>query len=196
MTLTVPPAFRYPEAVLYWLAYAWAFWPEVKLVNRSRNEAGRSQDKGTLRRILRTNQIALLFATCAAFLPWLRVPHPRLAVLLGAALIVAGGALRRLCFRSLGKYFTGAVVVAEGHQVIDTGVYRFVRHPSYTAGIIFFLGIAFGMGSWASIAFMTILPMWAYVYRVRAEEHALIETIGEPYVAYMKRTRRFIPFVI
>jgi protein-S-isoprenylcysteine O-methyltransferase Ste14 len=71
-----------------------------------------------------------------------------------------------------------------------------VRHPAYTAGLVIFLGIGIALASWVSVAVLLLVPVLIYLRRVRVEERALLETIGEPYRAYMARTARFIPFVV
>src|SRR6185436_10448693 len=116
----------------------------------------------------------LAFIARFAFPTAARVP----ALWAGTALLAAGSLLRRHCWRMLGRYFTGNVQTVTGQQVIDRGAYAYVRHPSYTAGIM--------MGT--SIA--------VYTYRVRIEEAALAAALGQPYLDYMKTRKRFIPFVI
>ena len=109
--------------------------------------------------------------------------------------MLAGSLLRRHCFRMLGSSFTGAVVVSPEQTVVERGAYRYVRHPSYTAGAIIFLGVGLALANWISIAvLMTIVPI-VYGYRVVVEERALADVIGEPYRQYMCRTKRFVPLV-
>jgi protein-S-isoprenylcysteine O-methyltransferase Ste14 len=76
------------------------------------------------------------------------------------------------------------------------GAYRYVRHPSYTAGIMMFLAIGIALGSWLSTLITFLASAGVYVYRVRVEERALAAAIGQPYVDYMKRRKRFVPFIV
>ncbi len=80
--------------------------------------------------------------------------------------------------------------------VIDRGPYRWVRHPSYTAGFLIFLGIGTALGNWLSVIVLFAVTSFVYSRRVKAEEKALLDTIGEPYRLYMSRTKRFIPFLV
>jgi protein-S-isoprenylcysteine O-methyltransferase Ste14 len=114
----------------------------------------------------------------------------------GVLLIVLGSLLRRYCWRTLGEYFTGDVKARTDQPVITTGPYRWVRHPSYTAGMIMFIGIGLALGSWFSFALLTIATIATYSYRVAVEERVLLETIGEPYGSYMKQRKRFIPYIV
>ena len=57
------------------------------------------------------------------------------------------------------------------------------------------LGVGLAVTNWASLLALLICVLAGHLYRVRVEEKALIQAIGRPYIAYMQRTRRFIPFV-
>lgn len=114
---------------------------------------------------------------------------------LGLALLAAGIVVRSLAIAQLGRFHTPIVAVQVGHQVVDTGLYRHVRHPSYLGACIAFAGFGLGLGSWLStvVVLGTMLP--AYVYRIHVEEQALLGSLGEAYAAYRGRTARLIPGV-
>ncbi|MFI5283414.1 MAG: methyltransferase family protein [Candidatus Dormibacterales bacterium] len=80
-------------------------------------------------------------------------------------------------------------------SVVHSGPYRFVRHPSYTAILIMLLGVGLELANWASLAVLLAGGLMGLLYRVRVEEHALIEALGEPYSGYVRHTKRFIPFI-
>lgn len=193
--MPAPPLFNYPEAILCWIALAWVFLPEVLLVLRAGESASNPQDAGTLRLIDRFSDLAMLLALILSFVPWLLIPIPRLALNLGTALVVVAGLLRRACFRALGQYFTAAVVVRPGQPVVQSGPYRLVRHPGYTAAFLLYLGLGLALGSWLSLALVFFTACYVYSRRVRAEEQALLATLGKPYRLYMQRTWRFVPFL-
>jgi protein-S-isoprenylcysteine O-methyltransferase Ste14 len=52
------------------------------------------------------------------------------------------------------------------------------------------------LGNWASLVLITIAAIAAYSYRVAVEERALVDAIGDPYKAYMKERKRFIPYIV
>jgi protein-S-isoprenylcysteine O-methyltransferase Ste14 len=190
-----PPIFAYDEAILFWIVLIWAFYPEILHSGIVAGAPANRQDAGTLRLINMGSNVALLLAFAASFLPWLTLPYPRLALDAGIVLLAAGSLLRRYCFRILGGYFTAAVTVRAGQPVIDSGPYRWIRHPGYTAGFIMFLGISLAFGNWLSLAIFALEIGIVYSRRISAEEKALLDTLGEPYRAYMARTKRFIPFI-
>src|SRR6202140_1706527 len=195
-----PLAFVWPYAFVFWAIYAWAFLPEWKIVQGGIEGAkdADSKDSGSMRVLLGGMWIALLLAFPLAFIrAWSFPPRAQLPTFaIGLSMILLGSLLRRYCWRTLGKYFTGDVRARPDQPVIRTGPYRLVRHPSYTAGIMMFVGIGLALGSWFSFALLTITAIATYVYRVTIEERALLNTIGEPSRDYMKEPKRFIPHIV
>ena len=196
MQVPLPLIFRLPEAILFWAIFIIAFFPEIRLGREARRAAPSPQDAGTFCLIIIGNQIAMTAGLAASFLPVLVIPAPHIAFYSGMILLVLGTAVRRHCFKILGQYFTGVVTASAGQPVIDRGLYRWVRHPSYTGGVLMFSGLGISSGSWLSTAILFLIPCLLYSRRVAAEEKALLDTIGEPYRAYMAKTKRFIPFIV
>jgi protein-S-isoprenylcysteine O-methyltransferase Ste14 len=195
-----PLVFVWPYALLFWVVYVWAFYPEFALVARAQRTVAenKAKDAGSLQFILMGMWVGLFCSFPLAFVRALRFPSDwnLPAFWIGTALLVAGSLLRRHCFKTLGEHFTGDVQAKADQPVITRGAYRWVRHPSYTGGIVMFAGIGIALSSWASAAILLLTAILVYSYRVRVEERALVQTLGEPYVAYMKTHKRFVPFVI
>ena len=134
---------------------------------------------------------AVAAAVPATAIAW----QPRILIGAGVALMVAGIALRRRAIRVLGEYFTTAVATRGGQQVVQRGPYRLVRHPSYAACLLTLLGYCLAFTNW--LAFLALVPAaLGFGYRIRVEEAVLTEALGEPYRAYMRRTKRLIPYLI
>lgn len=195
-----PLIFVWPYALLFWAVYIWAFFPEFRLIQRSSKPASASgsKDSGSLRFILIGMQVGLFISFPIAFVIAFRMPASMsvAAYWTGTVLLIAGSLLRRHCWRVLGEHFTGDVRASAEQPVIDRGAYRWVRHPSYTGGIVMFAGIGVALASWASLAVLIITSVGVYSYRIAVEEKALLDAIGEPYAAYMRTRKRFIPYVI
>ncbi|SMP90363.1 Isoprenylcysteine carboxyl methyltransferase (ICMT) family protein [Epilithonimonas pallida] len=62
-------------------------------------------------------------------------------IYLGLIVLFIGILTRFLIIKSLGKYFTVDVTIREGHQIKKDGVYSVLRHPSYSASLLTFLGL-------------------------------------------------------
>jgi protein-S-isoprenylcysteine O-methyltransferase Ste14 len=195
-----PLPFVWPYALVYWVIYIVAFFPEWKIIRDARVSAQRdgSKDKGSIDVIIRVTWIALMIAYPVAFIrSWMFSTNMLIPLfVLGTLMTVFGAILRRFCWRTLGRYFTGDVQASADQPVIREGPYRFVRHPAYTGGMMMFVGIGFALGNWMSLILLTVATIVAYGYRVAVEERALVDAIGAPYAAYMKERKRFIPFVV
>ncbi len=127
----------------------------------------------------------------AAAIPWLRTA----LFVLGVAFIPLGTALRWYAIWTLGRYFTRDVAVSHDQTVVQRGPYRLIRHPAYSGTFLTMLGVGLAMTNWASLVVLLVCVFLGHGYRVSVEEKALIRTLGQPYIAYMRRTRRFIPLL-
>ena len=124
-------------------------------------------------------------------IPW----HRTLLFAVGIFLMLAGVAFRWYSIRVLGKYFTRQVAIQPGQTVVENGPYRLIRHPSYGGALLTIFGLGLAFTNWLSLIGVVTLAFVGYSYRVWVEEKTLVNALGEPYRQYMKRTKRFIPFV-
>jgi len=196
--LSLPLIAVWPYAPVFWVIFVATFLPEWSLALRQRKLARTApQDAGSRRIIMIGNTVGAWCAFAVAFL-WRAgaIAHEQVAFWTGVALLVGGAALRRHCFRMLGGSFTGSVLVRPGQEIVRRGAYRRIRHPSYTAAFLIMGGIGLALGNWLSLAVMLAMSVIVYGNRVRVEERALVETLGEPYRAYMRQTKRFLPFIL
>ncbi|HEY1407427.1 MAG TPA: isoprenylcysteine carboxylmethyltransferase family protein, partial [Promineifilum sp.] len=89
-------------------------------------------------------------------------------------------------------YAARVVRIQEGHQVVTTGPYRYVRHPMYSGTLLAWIAGALSLGSWwmLIVSFMGIL---LFVWRTGMEDDTLLEKLGG-YAAYAETTRyRLVP---
>ena len=111
----------------------------------------------------------------------------------GIALGVAGLGLRLYAIRVLGKFFTVTIGTRSDQRVIESGPYRFIRHPSYSGALIVLFGAALTFTNWLSLLAI-VPPFVGYAYRI-AEEAVLKNDLGDDYREYCRRTERLIPFL-
>jgi protein-S-isoprenylcysteine O-methyltransferase Ste14 len=111
---------------------------------------------------------------------------------LGVVLFAGGGALRIWPVFVLGRRFSGLVAIQPGHQLVTSGIYGVIRHPSYLGLLVNALGwaLAFRSGVGVLLAALMVPPLLA---RIRAEEALLRTQFGNDYDAYCARTNRLIP---
>jgi protein-S-isoprenylcysteine O-methyltransferase Ste14 len=139
--------------------------------------------------------VAIGFSVALLF-PGAAITSGRTALFVsGLLLILVGIALRFYSIRVLGISFTCEVSTRPGQQVIDSGPYRWVRHPSYTGSLLTVIGVLLCCENWASFAAL-IVALCGYAYRIRIEERALANDLGPAYQEYMRRTKRLIPFLV
>jgi protein-S-isoprenylcysteine O-methyltransferase Ste14 len=179
-------------AIAFWLLAEWVFGV------RSRPPAGATlMDRGSRVVVVASVGIGIALAAYVAFaVPEAAIAAPSRVVPLGGIALMLGGEVFRLyAIRSLGRYFTLVVALHPGQKLVESGPYRLIRHPSYTGSLVTVLGICLAMANWLSLLGM-IPASLGYVYRIRIEERALVKGLGEEYRAYMRRTRRIIPYIV
>jgi protein-S-isoprenylcysteine O-methyltransferase Ste14 len=120
---------------------------------------------------------------------------PNLISWVGLLLLVVGIAIRWIAVYTLGKYFTSVVVIKSDHQLIRTGLYKYLRHPAYAGTLLAHLGFGLSFANWFSLAVSAAPYFLVVLYRMRVEEQALADAFGADYVAYCETTRRLIPRV-
>ncbi len=186
---------------IYWIAcLIWLVpeWNGAALQSAEhKREAANVQDRGSMYALIGLLWVGLfLNFALPNFTPWATITWHRTAVFfIGIACILLGVALRWYAIWSLGRYFTRDVAVSSDQQVVQSGPYHFIRHPAYSGTLLAMVGFGLGMTNWVSLAVIVIFNLIGHLYRVRVEERALSQTIGRPYVEYMKHTKRFVPFV-
>jgi len=80
-------------------------------------------------------------------------------------------------------------------RVVETGIYRYIRHPQYAGLFLMTLGMLL---EWATLPLLLLFPViiLMYVHLAKREEKDMEEEFGEEYKNYKKRTKMFIPFVV
>jgi protein-S-isoprenylcysteine O-methyltransferase Ste14 len=114
---------------------------------------------------------------------------------LGLLVITIGIVIRFIAIYTLGKFFTVNLAVHKHQKVVQTGLYRFVRHPSYSGSLVSFLGFGLSLNNWVSLLIIFIPVLLSFINRIFIEEKLLKENIGADYIAYCKKTYRLIPFL-
>jgi protein-S-isoprenylcysteine O-methyltransferase Ste14 len=112
---------------------------------------------------------------------------------IGAILVIVGLIIRINAILTLKQHFTYTVTKIENHELIETGLYKNIRHPGYLGQLIIIIGISTSLSNWLSIVFMIVPVMIGYIYRIIVEEKFMIEQMGQKYIDYQKKTKRLIP---
>jgi len=124
-----------------------------------------------------------------------RIYHWNTFFVIGSLLALTGLIIRVTSIMKLKQQFTYTVTKIENHELIETGLYKIIRHPGYLGQLIIFLGISVCLSNWLSILLMIIPVLSGYLNRINVEERFMIEQMGEKYLDYRKRTKRLIPSI-
>lgn len=195
----LPPYAPSMEAVLLFQScfFGWALF-EAWVNVRQWSANSSNQDRFT--RFLLLGGIIASFGVArwaALFLPSFAIRANRdLVFYSGTALIVLGVLFRATAIYQLGKFFVPEVVIQPDQRVIDRGLYRYLRHPSYTGILISLIGVGLGLTNWFSLIILVVVGFGLLTYRMQVEEAALLAAFGDDYRRYMVRTKRIIPFVL
>jgi protein-S-isoprenylcysteine O-methyltransferase Ste14 len=111
----------------------------------------------------------------------------------GIMLIIFGLIVRWVAIFSLKQHFTVDVAVTKDHRIINAGIYRFVRHPSYSGSLLSFYGLGLFTAHYFNFLIIVLPVTAAFLYRIHVEEKMLVGTFGDEYIRYSKSVKRLIP---
>ena len=120
-------------------------------------------------------------------------PTPAWAQVAGLVLVAAGGSLSNYAVAA-NRFFSALVRIQHdrGHLVVDTGPYRFVRHPSYAGSVIYMIGMSIALGSRAALVAAIVVSLVLAV-RTTLEDRTLQAEL-DGYAEYARRVRfRLVP---
>jgi len=120
-------------------------------------------------------------------------PRSAAPYLIGLVVLVAGLAFSVWARVHLGRNWSGNVTVKEGHELIRTGPYRYVRHPIYTGILAGVLGTAICSGTVRGALGLAIIAA-ALIVKLRAEEVFMRETFPGQYEKYREQVPALVPF--
>lgn len=113
----------------------------------------------------------------------------------GVGLIIAGVLFRWSAILTLKSQFTVDVAIIAQHKLVIQGIYRYLRHQSYTGSLLSFVGLGFAFANWMSLILIVVLVSLAFLKRIQVEEKVLHDQFGAEYERYCASTKRLIPFV-
>ena len=128
-------------------------------------------------------------------LDWFVVPHTKLSAWIGAFLCVSGLVFALWARVILGRNWSGVITLKEGHELIERGPYRIVRHPIYTGILAMFSGTAIAMGYFGGFLGL-LLVFVSFWLKLKREEDLMLKHFPDKYAAYQRRVKRIIPFLV
>ncbi len=166
---------------------------------RSRAVPTKTNARGALENAL------LALAMIAFFLPlvWVATSQPTpanytlhpAAFWSGALVLVASLWLFARSHDDLGTSWSITLEVREAHQLVTSGVYRTLRHPMYTALLLYSLGFALVLPNWIAGPAYLVSMLLLIGFRLGPEERLMHAEFGPAYEDYTRRSKRLIPGV-
>ncbi|MEV4106090.1 isoprenylcysteine carboxylmethyltransferase family protein [Nonomuraea sp. NPDC049695] len=173
--------------LLLWLGY------EIALRRRTDAPSGGDTDRGSTLLLVAAYNLAIVLIIVLGLAGVGSLPVA--ARWIGVAMTAAGLGLRAWGMSTLGAYYTRTLRVTGDQRVVTAGPYRLIRHPGYAGSLLIWTGFCVGSGNWIVFAAVAALMLAAYGWRISSEERLLIDTFGDEYTAYQRRTARLVPFV-
>ncbi|OFV83667.1 MAG: hypothetical protein A2W26_10205 [Acidobacteria bacterium RBG_16_64_8] len=189
--------FRLIGGVLLFSALAISIYFRSGAERASGEQLDRSGEGKALLITLRVGGLLLWLTLIAylinpAWMGWASYASPVWLRWLGVLTAGTGWVLTFWMFQSLGNNITDTVVTRREHHLVTTGPYRWIRHPLYTFGSLFYLGLGLIAASWL-ILLMACLAFFLLSLRTPKEEAQLLARFGDEYAVYMESTGRYLP---
>lgn len=160
----------------------------------------RTQEGVSLMFVLRIGGLGVWLTTLVYLINpnWIQfaqLPFPDTLRWFGFALSLVAVPLLIWMLRSLGNNITDTVQTRQNAELVVRGPYRWVRHPLYSFGALFFIGVIL-MSASGLLALFSVITFAVLMLRTPNEEAHLVEKFGDGYREYMTRTARFIPGIV
>lgn len=198
--LNIAPLLAKPELILHFktivlVVAAACLWLSQPAFSTAEAKRDKNSDRFSILVIL----IMISISVVAAVVEWAywndAKEYSIYYTIAGACLLILGITIRVWAIQTLGKHFTATVTLTDGHQLVKSGPYQWVRHPSYLGAFMAILGSAvFLNAGWASLVAVVSMTI-AYYLRIGVEEKMLSAYFGVQYIDYSKHTKRIIPFI-
>ncbi len=98
--------------------------------------------------------------------------------------------------RALGKQWSLAARLVEGHKLVKEGPYSVVRNPIYTGMFGMLLATGLVVSHWIGLLVAVVVFAIGTAIRVRSEETLLREAFGREFEDYARAVPAVIPFLI
>ncbi|MDQ3624185.1 MAG: isoprenylcysteine carboxylmethyltransferase family protein [Verrucomicrobiota bacterium] len=112
----------------------------------------------------------------------------------GWAVALASFWIRRRAISALGRFWSLHVEIRDTHQFVQSGPFRWMRHPTYFSMILELLAVTLILQAFVTMLLIPLLYFPALVFRLRLEEPALVRKFGDAYREYQRRVPALFPY--
>lgn len=200
LLLNFAPLAARPELILHYksllLAFAaaclWLSQPAFSTMEAKRDQ---QSDRSSIIVILIMSSLSVVAAVSEWAYAKNAIQSSLAATVAGLFLLAGGIGIRVWAIQTLGKHFTATVTLTNDHQLVRSGPYRWVRHPSYLGAFMALVGCPLFLNAYWAVLVAFIAMSIAYYLRIGVEEKLLSAYFGEQYRLYQQNTKRIIPFI-
>jgi len=164
----------------------------INILTRSKKSESNSYDKNSLGIIW---VVIIVSITLAVFIAFTFPGFTLIKYFSGLSFILIGISIRVIAIISLKSLFNSNVSIHYNHTLKTDGIFKKVRHPSYSGSLLSFLGLGLTLGNWISLLIIFLPVLSAFLYRIDIEEKVLSNNFKEEYPDYKKRTKKLIPYL-
>jgi protein-S-isoprenylcysteine O-methyltransferase Ste14 len=134
----------------------------------------------------------VLYMLAPSKISWAQISMPSWLRWIGVVGSISAVILVAWIHNTLGRQYSAELAIQKEHILVTTGPYARTRHPMYTALNVYSFSMALTTSNLLVLLF-AVLVILPFPWIARSEEEMLLETFGEEYKEYMRRTGRFFP---
>lgn len=166
---------------------------KVRVFRTRGGPGGRVRDNWTFPVLFASYLVSVMGALVEYFGRW---PEVKLWVSApGYLLATCGVLINRWSVRTLGPWWSARIEIKEDHRVVESGPYRFSRHPYYLATLLELGGLALILNSFYTLSYVIVVHTPLLAARILYEERVLLAGLGNSYRSYRERVG-IIPGVV
>lgn len=115
--------------------------------------------------------------------------------IIGLLMFIGFSWLQVVSFKTLGEFYFQDIQIVKNHELIQTGIYKTIRHPQYVSQLLSDLGIGLALMGYLILPIVLFVEIPLFILRAKTEEKLLREHFDQEFVEYKKKSGFFIPFI-
>lgn len=176
------------------IAVAIVYAVRIAEINRKRaTVSGKVQENLTLRLFLLIGTV-MTVGSVAEYVIINRWTFSWAALIGGLVCAAVSFKLRWAAIAALGRFWSLHVEIRENHEFVQSGPFRFMRHPTYFSMVLELAAFGLICSAWWMLLIIPLFYIPALLLRLRLEEPALVEKFGDTYREYQNRVPMLIPY--
>lgn len=184
--------------IVYWIALVVEMAIRTP-INKQRRKEAMSERRVTLQEkillflLLLGMFILPLIYSASTWLDFANYSLPSWAGWVGVAVMIGAILVFWRAHADLGLNWSPSLEIREKHELITRGIYGVIRHPMYASQWLWVIAQALLLQNWLAGVVNLIIFIPFYFMRVKAEEALMLDSFGEQYREYMKKTGAVLP---